>query len=377
MNQDKGTIRKLIKAIEKEYQSCNLCPHKCGVNRLNNEFGKCGIGRNSRMFNTTMLVNENEEIAPTYAIYFAGCSLACRFCSVAKENALAKTHTQSEIKVSDPKIEKQFLLLNADDDLITKIKNEISLLKPKTISFIGGEPSVHLLTILELIERLQSRTPLVFYTNLYFNPRIAKIVYELLDLSSSVSFPPMEGASMRGYVVADMHYGDDECARIIANSTNGYFKTVTKNAIMLSNRLILRHLLLPGHIDCCYKKIIDWMALNLPDKPLYLLTNYFAYLSRQISNIQKNADEIAKIDSLKRRLYDDEIKKAIDYAENKGIITKILNLLKPRPDMKEPTTQNQEIMIDEDGTVAFKYLDGVTLELASYLLNQVQNEKGR
>ena len=28
--------------------------------------------------------------------------------------------------------------------------------------------------------------------------------------------------------------------------------------------LIVRHLLLPGHFDCCYRPIVDWLAAHLP-----------------------------------------------------------------------------------------------------------------
>ena len=30
-------------------------------------------------------------------------------------------------------------------------------------------------------------------------------------------------------------------------------------------RLIVRHLLLPGHFDCCYRPVVRWMRENLPD----------------------------------------------------------------------------------------------------------------
>ena len=36
----------------------------------------------------------------------------------------------------------------------------------------------------------------------------------------------------------------------------------------------MRHLLLPGHLACCYRPIAQWMAANLPDVPFSLREGY-------------------------------------------------------------------------------------------------------
>ncbi len=356
-----------IDLILREYESCTICPKRCGVNRLNNEKGKCGLGRDSKVFNTTVLVNENEEIAPTYAIYFAGCSLQCSFCSVVNENALVRMKIpnpkiQTPNNVQNPNSKQQNFeldytetngnFMNVDNKFVARVRKQITEIKPKTVSFIGGEPSVHLLTIFELIDKLKPKLPLVFYTNMYFQPQVSRIINEFFE-----------------YVIADIHFGNNECADTIAKGTE-FFETVTRNVIQLKNRIILRHLLLPGHLDCCYKKIVDWIVSEIPDKNLYLLTNYFPYVNTQMDTAKKSIHELAqkrKNDGLSRRVNVNEVAEAVDYAKNKGIIVKILDLLKPRPDMNDAYTLNQEIIIDEDGVVAFKYLDGAALEMARTL----------
>jgi putative pyruvate formate lyase activating enzyme len=66
--------------------------------------------------------------------------------------------------------------------------------------------------------------------------------------------------------VADFKFGQNVCAKRIA-SVDRYFETVTRNFIIASQQsdLIIRHLLLPGHFDCCYRKIVAWIAEHLPD----------------------------------------------------------------------------------------------------------------
>ena len=43
-----------------------------------------------------------------------------------------------------------------------------------------------------------------------------------------------------------------------------YVEVVTRNLLATADRLIVRHLLLPGHFDCCYRRIVDWLAEHLP-----------------------------------------------------------------------------------------------------------------
>ena len=75
--------------------------------------------------------------------------------------------------------------------------------------------------------------------------------------------------------VADLKFGNDTCARRIAG-VDGYMQIVTRNLLLAAQgtRLIVRHLLLPGHFECCYRPIVDWMCRYLPAVPLRVMTGY-------------------------------------------------------------------------------------------------------
>jgi putative pyruvate formate lyase activating enzyme len=75
--------------------------------------------------------------------------------------------------------------------------------------------------------------------------------------------------------VADFKFGNDQCAKRIAG-VDDYLKTVTRNVVSVAQkgRLMVRHLLLPGHFDCCFRPIVDWMRHHLPKTPLRVLTGY-------------------------------------------------------------------------------------------------------
>jgi putative pyruvate formate lyase activating enzyme len=82
-------------------------------------------------------------------------------------------------------------------------------------------------------------------------------------------FGTPEAFSLLGGVVdvyvADFKFGNDGCAKRIA-SVDDYVRIVTRNLKIAADQadLIVRHLLLPGHFDCCYRPIVNWMQRHLP-----------------------------------------------------------------------------------------------------------------
>ena len=80
--------------------------------------------------------------------------------------------------------------------------------------------------------------------------------------------PTLCSTYWRGVVdvyVADFKFGNDACASRMAGGAD-YCKIVTRNLSVTAQDgdLIVRHLLLPGHYDCCFLPIVDWMREHLP-----------------------------------------------------------------------------------------------------------------
>jgi putative pyruvate formate lyase activating enzyme len=75
--------------------------------------------------------------------------------------------------------------------------------------------------------------------------------------------------------VADFKFGNDRCAERIA-SVPDYIRIVTRNLLDASKRtdLIVRHLLLPNHFDCCYVPLVDWLVEFLPEVKFSLRDGY-------------------------------------------------------------------------------------------------------
>src|SRR5574344_116091 len=72
-----------MEELEKTYESCNLCPNHCGVNRLNGELGVCRATSTMRLAWAGLHRGEEPPISGKKGsgmLFFSGCSLHCRYC---------------------------------------------------------------------------------------------------------------------------------------------------------------------------------------------------------------------------------------------------------------------------------------------------------
>jgi putative pyruvate formate lyase activating enzyme len=65
--------------------------------------------------------------------------------------------------------------------------------------------------------------------------------------------------------VADFKFGNEACAQRLARVAD-YLRTVRENLLWGArhSELIVRHLLMPGHGDCCWRPVARWLAAELP-----------------------------------------------------------------------------------------------------------------
>lgn len=256
-----------IGLVEKNMRQCTLCPYLCGVNRMEGETGYCGLGEEGRVFYHYLSYSEEIEISPTYEIFFTGCNHRCKFCFVLDRVI------EPRKGVLSPRDTIKACLQKAGRDGL------------KTISFVGGEPTVNLLAILHLIKFLEVPYPIVWNSNMYMAP----VAHEALD-------------GVVDTFVGDIHFGNDLCAAKVG-SVSPYVSLITENfkrAASYAN-IIVRHLLLPGHEECCYKPIVKWLKNELPRAKFHLLTNF-----------RPNAGSSGSI--LERALLPEEARRASEFA---------------------------------------------------------------
>ncbi|MFO1511736.1 MAG: radical SAM protein [Verrucomicrobiota bacterium] len=220
---------------------CRLCMHNCGVNRLAGEQGLCHTGAETRFFSAQIEVSDELELIPTFAIALSGCDLRCDFCITGKEswNAAAGLRwNTAEMAVR----------------AVQALNNGA-----RTIMVLGGEPTIHLPDALELVAALPDSARLIWKTNAHGSAQARA----LLD-------------GMFNVWLADFKFGNDTCARGLAKVPD-YVAVVRENLRWANehSELIVRHLLMPGHADCCWRPVAEWLATNLPGTKVNLRAGFW------------------------------------------------------------------------------------------------------
>ena len=210
--------------------NCHLCAHHCGVNRLVGETGLCHAGAEARFFSAQVEVGDELELIPTFAIAFSGCDLRCDFCITGASSWNAKAGP----------------VLNTLEmaECAKRALNQGA----HTIMVLGGEPTIHLPAALELVAALPDSARLVWKTNAHGSAQAREFLEGMFDVW-----------------LADFKFGNDACALRLARIAN-YGRVVLENLLWANehSELIVRHLLLPGHVECCWRPIAERLATNLP-----------------------------------------------------------------------------------------------------------------
>ena len=220
---------------------CRLCAHDCGVNRLTGEHGLCHAGARPRFFSAQVEVSDELELIPTFAIALSGCDLRCDFCITGAESWNAMVG--AALNASEMAKRAEHALDNG----------------ALTVMVLGGEPTIHLPAALELVAALPDCARLVWKTNAHGSA----LARELLD-------------GMFDVWLADFKFGNEACAQRLAKIPD-YVRVVQENLLWANEHsaLIVRHLLMPGHIDCCWKPVAEWLAENLPGVKVNLRSGFW------------------------------------------------------------------------------------------------------
>jgi len=124
---------------------------------------------------------------------------------------------------------------------------------------LGGEPTIHLPAALELVSLLPETAKLVLKTNAHGSAPARELLDGMFDVW-----------------LADFKFGNDACARRLANVPD-YLWVVEENLRWAYDHsgLIVRHLLMPGHVECCWAPVAEWLAANLPGAKVNLRTGFW------------------------------------------------------------------------------------------------------
>jgi len=229
-----------IELANRILRSCHFCERKCGVDRTLDKKGWCKLGAESRVSSAFLHTGEEAPLVPSGTIFFASCCFACVFC----QNADIST-TPNSGRVVQP-----YELAMIAEDLF----REGAL----NINYVGGDPIPNTHTILASMRFQSSNVTQLWNSNLYCSEDTMRLLTEVIDIW-----------------LPDFKYGNDKCAQRLSGAKD-YFAIVSRNHLMAhkAGEVIIRHLVLPNHIECCTFPILEWISRNMPECMVNIMAQY-------------------------------------------------------------------------------------------------------
>ena len=272
---EKGILDSKIETAFKILKSCHLCERKCNVNRTINEKGYCKL--DDKMHVDSYFEHKGEEffLSPSMAIFFWSCNFACQYC---QNWAISQRKTPAK---------------KTDESKMADVIDEFVLHSDcKNINLVGGEPSLQIPNILKMLKEMKSNVPVVFNSNFYMSQDSMELLNGIVDI-----------------YLSDFKYGNDGCAERLSKVTN-YLSVVQRNHLLAAkdSEILIRHLLLPGHFECCTKPVLEWIAKNLKNKALVNIMGQY-----------KPEYKASDYTELRRLLSDKEKEEAANYARKLGL----------------------------------------------------------
>jgi len=216
-------------------ENCTLCPRECRVNRFDGGDGYCGIDAGLNIASICIHRGEEPSISGGKGIcniFFAGCNLHCIYCQ------------NHEISQSGSVIRNTGMEMNSALDQIEEILT-------KGINAVGFVSPSHVVPqVKAIINGLNSRgfDPIIVYnTNSYEKPETIRSLSGLIDVylpdfkyvtpelaseySDAYDYPDMAMKAIK-----EMYFQKGSTLRV-------------DEAGMAEYGMIIRHLVLPGHIE--------------------------------------------------------------------------------------------------------------------------------
>ena len=249
-----------IERLEAAYHTCVICPRQCGTDRhLGAESAYCGLDTRAWVYKALLSKGEEAAISPTFLIDLGGCSLRCLFCS--EWHHVVDPRTGGAIPLEPAWLAETISRHKADG--------------ARSLSFVGGDPTVSLLAIVRALAgvRLEDRLPLVWNCNGWTSELARDVLRPLVECwLVDLKFSPRCGKRLAA--TAQVDYTAEVEATLEMAHADALASTTTSSAMP---RLIIRHLLMPEHLDCCTLPIIERIARRYPRATLNLMTMYLPF----------------------------------------------------------------------------------------------------
>ncbi len=240
LNLSKKELKKRIEKAISLLNPCQVCPRKCGINRIKGEHGFCRLGRKAKVSSYHPHFGEEPCLVGTHGsgtIFFTSCNLACVFC---QNYDISQLDYGQEVSAEE----------------LAQIMISLQKIGCHNINFVTPTSQVpQILEALEIAIGKGLKIPLVYNSNAYDSVETLKLLDGLVDI-----------------YMPDAKYSDDQIAVKYSSAPN-YFE-IMKKALKEMHRqvgdleikdgiairgLLVRHLVLPKDLAGT-EKIMKFLA---------------------------------------------------------------------------------------------------------------------
>ena len=262
---------------------CTLCPRNCRVNRYET-IGACGATDKVKVAHYSLHEWEEPVISGEHGsgtIFFSNCNLKCIFC---QNNEISELGYGKEISISK----------------LSELYERLEKMGAHNINLVT--PTHYVPQIIESLKNKTINIPIVYNTSSYENRETIKLLDGIFD-----------------FYLADLKYYDSKLGEkyshcknyfeFASNAINEMFKQVGKYKIennLMKKGLIVRVLILPGHIDDA-KKIIKYLYDTYKDDIFISIMNQYTPM------------KCFEYENLNRKITEEEYNEVVNYACDLGI----------------------------------------------------------
>ncbi len=274
--QDRTSFINACDRLNAVYDRCTLCGHLCNVDR-NQTVGVCGLSTTVKVALFKPFFYEEPPLSGSHGagnVFFSGCNLHCVYC---QNYTVSQAQIGAEITVDE--LADIFLFLQN-----TKKVHNINLVTPTPF----------LPSIAEAVRKASEQgleLPIVYNCNGYENPDIIALIASFCD----IFLPDFKYADEQ---LAIQYSGAEKYPALALDTIEKMYHAVgvgeTDDQGILRRGIIIRHLVLPGHLDNtkeALKQIRDRLGKYIPISLMAQFTPIFKAcefneINRKLSQIE-------------------------------------------------------------------------------------------
>ena len=277
------------------YAPCTLCPRACHADRTEGQKGRCHVDAQIRVARAALHMWEEPCLSGrsgSGAVFFSGCALGCIFCQN-REIASGK----AGLVISEARLEEIFL------ELQEKGANNINLVT-------AGHYVPQVVRALACAKSQGLRIPIVYNSSGYEKAESLRQLKGLIDIYlPDLKYLTPELAAAYSHAPDYPQYAMEAIAEMVRQQPQAEFmpEDRTEASPIMRRGVIVRHLLLPGHVREA-KKVVSYLHETYGDQIYISMMNQYTPMS------EKFVDP-----NLNRRVTKREYERLLDYAAEIGV----------------------------------------------------------